>query len=194
MQSPPPSLNVLRLIASHGRMTILFLCLGALLVAAAAAGAAKEGVPQQTATARTVEPHYSSVEERRLLMALQQDRKNLEHQRLQLEEKKKSLKRLEAEVDKKLDQMKRLRLHLEELLAQKKRAEQQRILNLSKMYAKMNPEKAARLLSTVDQDLAVAVIEKMKIKAAAKILDHLDKKTAVRLSTAFSRLEPPSSQ
>jgi len=131
---------------------------------------------------------YGSVEERRLLLALQQERQNLVKERNVLMNQKKDLKRLEAEVDKKLDKLQATRLQIEQLLTEKNAAELKRIRDLSKMYEKMSPEKAARIFSTLDQDLAILILENMKTKAAAKVLNNMDREKAARLTTAFSTL------
>jgi len=132
---------------------------------------------------------YGSVEERRLLLALQQERQNLAKERGVLKNQKKDLKRLEAEVDKKLDQLQAIRLQIEQLLAEKDATELKKIRDLGKMYNKMSPEKAARIFSTLDQDLAISILENMKTKAAAKILNNMDRDKAAKLTTAFSTLD-----
>ncbi len=150
-------------------------------------------------TATDDEPKYSSVEERRLLLSLEKERKKLAREQKALEERKKELKTLEAEVDKKLDQLQKLKENIEKLLAEKKAEEQRRIdnlnkmyervsPNLSKMYEKMDPRKAATILATVDQDLAIAILFRMKPKSAAKILSNMDRDKAASLTSAFPNL------
>lgn len=135
------------------------------------------------------EQQYGSVEERRLLLALQQERQNLIQEREALENQKNDLKRLEAEVDKKLDQLQTTRLQIEQLLKEKDAEELKRLRDLSKMYEKMSPEKAARIFSTLEQNLAIAILGDMKTKAAAKILNNMDRDKAAKLTTAFSSLD-----
>jgi flagellar motility protein MotE (MotC chaperone) len=134
------------------------------------------------------EQQFSSVEERRLLLALQQERLNLVKEREELENRKKDLKRLEAEVDKKLDQLQTTRLQIEQLLEEKDAVEIKKIQDISKMYEKMSPDKAAGILSTLDLDLAVAILAKMKTKSAAKVLNNMNRDKAAKISTAFTTL------
>jgi len=129
---------------------------------------------------------YASVEERRLLLALQQERQNLAQEKESVKNQKKALKRLEAEVDKKLAQLQTTREQIEKLLKEKDAKKIQKIRDLSKMYEKMPAENAARILSTLQEDLAVAILEKMKTKAAARVLSSMNKDKAVQLTTAFS--------
>ncbi len=134
---------------------------------------------------------YSSVEERRLLTALENERSSLEQERIAVEEKKKELKRLEEEVDKKLDQLEQQRIALEKLLADKDAVEQKRIQDLSKMYEKMSADKAAMIFDSLDPNLAVSLLERMKTKSAAKILNNLNREKAAELTTDFSTLDTP---
>jgi len=95
---------------------------------------------------------------------------------------------LEAEVDKKLDQLEEKRLELKKLLAEKDAREQKRIQELSKMYAKMSAEKAAMVLSTLDEQLATTILANMKTKTAAKILNNMDRDKAAKLTKTFTNL------
>ncbi len=136
------------------------------------------------------EKQYGSVEERRLMESLQGENASpFAKEREELENKKKELKRLESEVDKKIDQLNQLRLGIEKLLAQKDTEELKRTQELAKMYEKMTAEKAAILLGTIDQKLAISILAKMKTKAAAKILNNMDREKAAKLTTAFSSLD-----
>jgi len=138
----------------------------------------------------TADKQYGSVEERRIMESLQgQSTSPFAKEREELEEKKKELKRLASEVDKKIDQLNQLRLQLEKQLAEKKAAESKRSQELAKVYEKMTAEKAAMVLGTIDQGLAIAILANMKTKSAAKILNNMDREKAAKLTTVFSTLE-----
>ncbi len=107
----------------------------------------------------------------------------------ELERRKKELKRLESEVDKKIEQLNALRLKVEKLLQQKDAAEQQRIIELAKMYEKMPADKGAVVIGNLDIDLAISILSKMKTKSAAKILANMDREKAAKITTAFSTLD-----
>ena len=129
---------------------------------------------------------YGSVEERRIMESLQAKGTPFAREREELESKKKELKRLEGEVDKKIEQLNQFRVRIEKLLEQKSIEEQKRIGDLAKMYEKMTADKAAAALGTVDQELAISILGKMKTKSAAKVLNNLDRDKAAKLTTAFS--------
>lgn len=58
---------------------------------------------------------------------------------------------------------------------------------LAKMYEAMNPEKAALILSTMDRDVCLAILARMKERQAAKVLGSMDPGLAAQLSTRLSR-------
>ena len=133
---------------------------------------------------------YQSVEERRLMESINETTATgAASERENLENRKKELKRLEEEVDKKLDQLNQLRLNIEKLLAAKDAEEQKRISELAKMYEKMSAEKAAAVFTTLDKDLAIAILGQMKTKSAARILNNMERDKAAKLTTAFSAVE-----
>lgn len=165
--------------------------------------AAEEGQKEVTTSEKTTpttgfsqKKSYSSVEERRLYNTLELERAGLQEKIKVLADKEKELKTLEQEVDKKFEQMdnkirelKKVQQKTEELLALKDQAELKKIKELSNIYAKMSPEKAALVLSSLkDQQLAADLINNMKTKSAAKILEQLDKIKAATLTTTLSTL------
>lgn len=133
-----------------------------------------------------------TVEERRLVYNLDQERSRLQEEyqerRQQLDQREIELKTLSQEVEKKLTELQKLRGTLQQLLAAKSAAEAKRIKDLSMIYAKMSPAQSAQLLAELDQDLAVAILEGISAKANAKIMDSLPAQDATRLSAAYSTL------
>ncbi|OQX20196.1 MAG: hypothetical protein BWK76_02280 [Desulfobulbaceae bacterium A2] len=165
----------------------LSLILAVLLPLPALSLAAPDTAPPPATESR----EYGSVEERRLLLSLEEERRGLAAAKESLNERENELKRLEAEVDKKLTELTRLRQELEEMLAQRGEDEQKRIKDLARMYEKMAPEKAARLIVSLDEGLAIAILSGMKTKAAAKLLNFMEKDKGAKLSAAFSSLQSP---
>ena len=131
----------------------------------------------------------SSVEERRILASLKEERANIAAREKLLNTREMGLKTLQTEVDKKLNELRRLREEVEKLVAQKDEEENARILNLSKVYEKMDPTKAASIIATLKTDLAVDILANMKQKSAGKILNNLEGEKAASLSVAFSKLK-----
>jgi flagellar motility protein MotE (MotC chaperone) len=139
---------------------------------------------------------FSSVEERRLIEATQEERENFREEKEDLELKKKELKTLEegvdkklAEIDVKIAELKKQQKILDELLTRKSAEELKKTEDLARIFEKMSPDKAALALSGLNQKLAADLLAKMKVKAAAKILDQISKQKATDLSTTFSTIQ-----
>lgn len=138
----------------------------------------------------------SSVEQRRLEATIASERQILLEEKKALELRENELKTLEeavdkklAEIDRKIAELQQQQKELEEVLARKDVEEQARIKELSKIYDRMAPNKAALALSGLDQRLAADILANMKVKAAAKVLDSLNKQKAVELSETFSTMQ-----
>ena len=130
----------------------------------------------------------SSVEERRILVSIEDKYVKLRERESKIDTREMELKTLVAEVDKKLAAMQQLRNELVTLLDRKDVTEGERIGELSKIYEKMNPQKAAVLITALDYQLAVDLLLGIKKKTAGKILDNLDPETATKLSKAFTEI------
>ena len=129
-----------------------------------------------------------SVEERRILVSIEGEYEKLDQREAELDSRELQLKTLGVEVDKKLVAMQELREELVKLLNRKKDEEDRRVGELSKIYEKMDPSKAARLIKQLDQQLAIELLIGIKKKTAGQILDNLDTKTATKLSKGFTEI------
>lgn len=151
-----------------------------------------------TVTAEDVGPDpaagtsIDSVEQRRILFSLQQERAQLQAEYAKreknLEIKEIELKTLSGEVDKRLTQLQKVRDDLQRLLEKKDEVEDQRIKSLSKMYEKMEPSQGAALLAELDQELAVQILSGIKPKVAGLLLSNMPQEKATSLSVAYSTL------
>jgi flagellar motility protein MotE (MotC chaperone) len=139
---------------------------------------------------------FNSVEERRLYTVLKNERDNLVDAKKALILKEKELKTLATEADKKLKlldeklkELQKLQDRITESLATKDAEEVRKTKELSLIYAKMSPDRAALAIAGLDEQLAADLLANMKIKSAAKILDRLDKVKASKLSRTFTTIK-----
>ena len=128
----------------------------------------------------------SSVEERRILVSIEDQYAKLDEREAAIATREMQLKTLEGEVDKKLAAMQQLRQELMTLLDRKEQVEGERLGELSLIYEKMNPQKAALLIQDLDEQMAVELLLGIKKKTAGKILENLDPVKATELSRAFT--------
>ncbi|MFN2257671.1 MAG: MotE family protein [Desulfuromonadaceae bacterium] len=131
----------------------------------------------------------SSVEERRLLAEFKENRQQLNERNQELQKRELELNILQDEVDKKLEQLEQLRLQLEEMLADKDVQEQERINQLSQMYNRMDPARAANVFLELDTELVVGILGGMKARSAGAVLENMEGEKAARISKAYSTLK-----
>jgi flagellar motility protein MotE (MotC chaperone) len=139
---------------------------------------------------------FESVEERRIYSLMQKERDKLSAEKKDLLLREKELKTLEtsvdkkiAEIDSKLEELKGLQKRIETLLEEKSKEETKRIKDLSAIYEKMVPAKAALAMTSMDPNLATEILGNMKPKSAAKVMDMLDKNKTSQLSTTFTTIQ-----
>ncbi len=130
--------------------------------------------------------NLSSVEARRLMINLQQERSELKARSKALAQKERELKTLKKEVQTRIVELERLRKEVKELLGTKKEVQKERAKELSKIYERMEPAKAAATISDLKQDLAIAILSEMRSKSAGEVLNFMAKEKAAELTTAFS--------
>ncbi len=130
-----------------------------------------------------------SVEERRLIVQIRQQQQANEKRSKELEQKKIELNLLRDEVDKKIAVLQQLRKQIEKLLAEKSAREQEKVAQLSKMYNKMDPAKAASIITNLDTELAIGILGGMKPKSAGRVLSNLEGERAAELCKAYSTLK-----
>lgn len=155
----------------------LFLLLAALILPNMAwcqSGNVPGGAPSET------------LAEHRLCLSVQKEQARIRKKEVDLQKRGEELKTLEAVVDKKLAEMKKLRTELKTLLTEKNKEEAQRVDQLSAMYQKMDPAKAAALLVKLKDHLAAGILAGMRSRSAGQILNNMDSKDAARLSKYFS--------
>jgi len=149
---------------------------------------------QPAAAAVTKEVLPTSVEERRIRSAIEEQYNRIQKEGDQMKVEQMQLKTLQLEVDKKLVQMQNLRQELSLLLNRKQAEEGKRVTELSKIYEKMSSIKAADLIKSLEPKLAIELLAAMNKKNAGKILDNLDRKTATKLSSGFAQFQVDESR
>ncbi len=127
----------------------------------------------------------ATVEERRLRISLQHEIERLRVREESLRLREMELKTLEEQVDKKIAELERLRADVGALMARKDEEENRKIRDLSQMYQRMEPNRAAAILMEIEEELAVGIFAAMNKKSAGRILQSMPQEHATRLTEAY---------
>lgn len=111
----------------------------------------------------------------------------------ELEFKEEELKRMEAELlkqkeelAKRLQDLESTRSNISEVLRERVKADEQKVDTLVQLYTNMKPQNAAKVFETIDEDLAVQILGKMKKKSAADIMNLLKPEKAQILTEKYA--------
>lgn len=134
-----------------------------------------------------------------VLTSLTKRRKQLDEREQQLAMRENVITAAERRVDTKIAQLQALQTEIQKLLGQRDAEEQKQIDSLVKTYSSMKPKDAARIFDTLDDDVRLAVAEKMKSDVLAPVLaamqsdeaKKLTLKLADRLKVTVPAIAPP---
>ncbi len=101
---------------------------------------------------------------------------------LEIGEREGAVAELEAMVAERARELEKIRAEIETRIVAWSTQEQDRIAQLSGVYAAMPPAEAAALLGRLDLDLAVSVIRQMKKKVSASVLAAMKPERALQVS------------
>lgn len=106
----------------------------------------------------------------------------LEKERAKIEAEKRALVLLRADVKKEIQRLEKLQKQLDTSLDKRDATREKRISKMVKVYQKMQPQEAVKLLDNLDENLMLSVLLKMKEKQQGKILSLMEPARAAAIS------------
>lgn len=153
----------------------LFAALSLLPLAATAqqnkASAEKEAAPE--AKARLMQELDRQIEERRRELSRQQE---------ELATLKRALEAAKVELLQERQRLEELKSQVEADLARRKQLDDERLGQVAKVYQAMKPKEAAQALEKLEDDLAVAILDRLPGRTVGKLFDVMDKNRVRQLT------------
>ncbi|MFQ5483279.1 MAG: MotE family protein, partial [Nitrospinaceae bacterium] len=118
----------------------------------------------------------------RMMEMIEQRSRELREREEEMALKEKNLEALEAKVLGDLKKVERALVRSEAQVGIKRDLIEKNVANLVKVYSAMKPEESARLLETLDQDIAIQILSRMKSKTAGKVLGKMSTRVAKTIS------------
>lgn len=115
-----------------------------------------------------------SDEEVKVLQSLSKRREQLNQRERDLEQREKLLQAAEKKVDEKIVELDNLKKNLEELLDKQQKVQNERVMQLVKIYENMKPKDAASIFNEMQFDVLLEIIDKMSTRKVAPILAAMD--------------------
>lgn len=167
--------------------------LTALLAAPAAAAEEESAEARTAATENTALPAPeagqsfpeqigASADEYRILISLQQRRRELEQWQAEIETRAQVVESAEARVEERLAELRAVREEISVLLGNLDEQEAARVTALVATYEKMDSDDAARILAGLETDTSLLVMARMKDQNRADILGEMGTEDARRIT------------
>ncbi len=109
----------------------------------------------------------------------------------ELSRKEEELRALEATLADKLNREQKLQENIRKMLDEADVLKDKKIKHLIDVYANMKAKKAALVLETLEEDVAVKILSGMRGRKAGEILSFVTPKKAARLSERLTDLRVP---
>lgn len=117
---------------------------------------------------------------------LKQRKDELDMREKELAELEEELQKQKVELDKRIVQLEEMRNQIAQILKDRVEVDQEKVTKLVDLYSNMKPKQAADVIGSINEDLAVEVLAKMKKKNAAEIMNLLSPEKARVLSEKYT--------
>ncbi len=127
--------------------------------------------------------------------------KKLNDRKAELDRREAEIVKLEEELQKqregieeKIKQLEQMRKQISDTLKGRVEQDQEKVAKLVDVYSNMKPAQASKIIETLNEDLAVSILDKMKKKNAAEILNTMSAAKARKLSEMLTGYRQPASE
>lgn len=158
------------------------------------AAPAKQGQGSGAATGEAAEGAASAAEATKAADIVELDHlQKLNERKKELDAREEELNRIESELqaqkvdlEKRLKELEEMRAKISSILEDRVKVDDQKVDTLVQMYTNMKPPQAAKVFESMDEDLAIEILGRMKKKNAADIMNLLKPEKAQVLSEMFA--------
>lgn len=138
--------------------------------AASAPAAAAPATAESASTANREPAAAVSVDH---LTKLNDRKKQLDAREAEIVRQEGELAKMKTEMEERLKELAQMRGDISAMLSDRLKADDSKVDNLVQMYSNMKPPQAAKVFESMDEDLAVEILVRMKKKNAAEIMNLL---------------------
>ncbi len=128
------------------------------------------------------------------LFKLAERKKELDVREEELNKKATEITKQKLEIEAKLKQLEESREKISSMLKERITADSQKVDNLVQVYSNMKANQAAKVFETMDEDLVIEILSRMKKKNAADILNLVKVEKAQKFSERYAGYRTPASE
>lgn len=124
---------------------------------------------------------------------LSERKKVLDQREETLNKKAAEIEAQKVVVEKKLAELEEYRNKISTMLQERIKADDSKVETLVQVYTNMKPGQAAKIFETMDEDLVIEILTRMKKKSAAEILNLIKTEKAQAFAERYAGYRVPSS-
>lgn len=113
-------------------------------------------------------------------------KKELDQREKELNELEEELHKQRVEVESRILKLEEMRTQIASILKERVAVDEEKVNKLVEFYSNMKPKQAADIIMTINEELAVEVLGRMKKKNAAEVMNLLPSTKAQALSEKFA--------
>lgn len=125
---------------------------------------------------------------------LQERKKELDQREEELNRAESELQAQRTDIEKKLKELEAMREQISGILKDRVKSDSTKVDTLVQVYSAMKPTQAAKIFETMDEDLAIEILGRMKKKVAADIMNLIKPEKAQMFSEKFAGYRVPASK
>lgn len=169
---------------------------GTAVASEAPAAQAPSAAAKPEAEAKPEKRAEYSQEEINHLSKLNERKKELDAREEELNRVEAELGKQKGELEKQMAELATMRKNISSVLEERVVADDKKVETLVQMYSNMKASQAAKIMETLDEDLAVEILGRMKKKNAAEIMNLVKAEKAQILSEKYAgyRLRSPAAK
>jgi flagellar motility protein MotE (MotC chaperone) len=109
----------------------------------------------------------------------------------ELDQREQALKSLETDLNARVAKLKNMEASIKTLLEEAKGIKDQKLKHLIDVYSNMNAKQAAKVLETLDNNIAVKILAGMRGRQAGEVLNNMEAKKAAGLTEMLTKVQLP---
>lgn len=170
--------------------------LGGQAIAAEPPAPAAPAAEAKPAEAKPEKKTEYSQEEINHLSKLNERKKELDAREEELNRVEAEIAKQKTELEKQMGELESIRKNISSVLEERVVSDDKKVETLVQMYSNMKASQAAKIMETLDEDLAVEILGRMKKKNAAEIMNLVKAEKAQILSEKYAgyRLRTPAAK
>ena len=148
--------------------------------------------PVTNADSKIISVEGKKIDDAEYMFKLGERKKQLDQREADLNKLAEQIEKQKLEITEKLAKLEATRVQISKALEEKIKADDGKVETLVQMYTNMKPAQTAKIFESLDEDLVIEILGRMKKKSAADILNLIKAEKAQILAERYTGYRTPA--